>query len=93
MRMCEWLDQLESAIRDAEAGKSIVVHMWITDMVHDRRSAHALLRVLFLLMTLNHVSAEDVAMLRRQLKDATRERRRPVRQPRRPGERLSPRLF
>lgn len=93
MRMVEWLQLIEEAIKHAEAGKPVVLFDWISMLHKDRVACHALLRVLFLVMTIENVTAEDVARLRLQLKSTTEQRQRPVRHPRQPGERLSPKLW
>lgn len=91
--MVELLRRLESDMRTAESGKPVAVFDWVNDIHRDRVSCHALVRVLFLVLSIKRVTADDIALLTTELKSTTAQRRRPERQPRRPGKRLSPPLF
>lgn len=93
MRVVELLAMIEDMIRSAAAGKPVVLFDMITLIRKDRSYAHALIRILLMVITMKGITADDVARMRIQLKAASEQRQRPTRLPRQPGERLSPKLW
>lgn len=93
MRVSELLLELENMQRKAETGQAVYAREFVTNASRDWSQAHALVRILFMLMAVKGVSADDLAEMRQQYKSASDQRRRPLRAPRGPGERRSPRLW
>jgi hypothetical protein len=91
--MVDVLVSLEADMRMAQSGQSIPVEQWVQWTRKDRIHADAIVRTLFLVAAICDMSADDVATLRRDLQQTSKQRRRPSRPIRETGPRESPRLW
>lgn len=91
--MVDALVSLEADMRMAAAGQNVLVEQWVQWARKDRQRTDALIRVLFLVVAVNGMSADDVSTLRRNLQQTTERARRPVRPIRTTKPRESPQLW
>jgi len=91
--MVDALVSIEADMRMAAAGKNVLIEQWVQWARKDRQRADALIRVLFLVIGVQGMSADDVAHLRRDLQQTTERARRPIRPVRETKPRESPQLW
>lgn len=91
--MVDVLVQLEADMRMAAAGQPIPIEQWVQWIQKDRSRRDAVMRVLCLVVAVRGMSADDVATLRRDLQQTSKDRRRPVRPIRETGPRRSQQLW
>lgn len=80
-------------MRMAQAGRRIPLEQWMQWARKEKPNTDALIRVLFLVVAIADMSADDIAKLRRDMKNAAASRRRPPRPIRESGPRISPQLW
>lgn len=84
------LERLTASARFAE----MVTLTDLVEWVHKEPARlEALCRVLVLLMAVGQLDSQDITATIAQIHSAERDRRKPIRLIREPGDRLSPRLF
>lgn len=91
-RIVEVLDLVADDLRTAESGRDVYLSTWLDTLAKDKHLRHALLRTLFLVLSVYRITADDVEDLRHKVKMTDQYRRAPSRVHREPRERQSPRL-
>lgn len=91
--MVDTLVSLEADMRMALDGRSIPIEQWVQWVRQDRNHADAVLRVLFLVVTIRNVSIDDVHALWQRLREQSATPRRQPKPIRETGPRESPRLW
>jgi hypothetical protein len=91
--MVDALSSLAFDMRQAALGNSVLIVQWVEWVRKSKVNADALVRVLMLILAVQGMSTDDVALLARDLRETSTQRRRPPRLIRQTGTRESPKLW
>lgn len=92
-RMVDTLATLEFDMRQAVAGNPVGMTQWTEWVRKEKQNSDAIVRVLFLIVAVANLSADDVAALTRDLRNTAQSRRRSPKLIREPHARTSPQLW